>query len=138
MRNRTVGLICLICLICYTVFSISLIGLKAISYNSSFIESIKNYEQNIVDYANGDDWFSRSNEELGDAGAYDESYVEPELDNNDILEPLGKSNSERFSYYKDLESDNYIQVYEDDKAIYFIHWKNNDLSMPCLIDSFSK
>ena len=121
----------------FNVLYISSLFLQAMTYDIDFVTTLKEYEQNIVDYANGDDWMSATNVELGDAGAYDPDYIEPEQVDF-VLEPLGSVDSSDFSYYMDIESDSYFQVYETDTNIYIVQWKYNDLTKPSLIDSFSK
>ena len=111
--------------------------INALTYDKEVVNSLKEYEQNIVDYANGNDWFSNTSVEYGDMGAYDDTYEEPELFDNKI-EPLGKLDIDEFSYYTDLESDMYYQVYETDTNIYFVQWNVKDLSRPSLIEYYSK
>lgn len=126
-----------ISIILFSLLYLTSFIVSTLTYDTSIVNNLKEYEKNIVDYANGNDWFSISNVELGDAGAYDTEYEEPELKNNNI-EPMGKFESENFSYFVDLESDMYYQIYENEKNIYFVQWKPNDLSMPTLIEYYSK
>jgi len=130
---------------CIIVFiSISFITIRAIDLDVDFITKIQQFENNIIDYANGNNWLYDGNLETGDTSDEDALNIDSTSDSvitENVLdiEPEGYSGLDSFSYYIDLESNAYFQVYETDTDIYFVSWAyDSTVNRPNVIENFKK